>query len=94
MFYYYINIADISIEIESPVSIVFQEKILPFCRKKGNSPDLTYKILSGRVENGESVVSKAEYSIETKDNRYIRVKKMFQCGQMQETFLLQEKLGL
>ena len=94
MFYYYINIADISIEIESPVSIVFQEKILPFCRKKGNSPDLTYKILSGRVENGESVVSKAEYSIEKKDNRYIRVKKMFQCGQMQETFLLQEKPGI
>lgn len=93
MFYYYLNIADISIEIESPVAVVFQEKILPFRRKRGNVPDLTYKILQGRVESGETVASKGEYSIEKKDNRYIRVKKMFQCGQMQETFLCMEDPG-
>lgn len=93
MFYYYLNIADISIEIESPAAVTFQEKILPFRRKRGNVPDLTYKILQGRVENGETLVTKGEYSIEKKDDRYIRVKKMFQCNQMYETFLCRENPG-
>lgn len=94
MFCYFLNIADLSIEIESPVPVVFQKRIMPFRKKQGVKSDLVYRIVSGRVQNTDAIVSRGEYSVEKKENRYIRVKKMFQNGQTEETFLCRKKPGL
>ena len=94
MFCYYLNIADLSIEIETPVPIVFRNCLQPFRKKKGIRPDLVYRISSRQVQNTDTIVSKGEYTVAKKEDRDVRVKKMFQNGQVHVTCLFEEEPGI
>lgn len=94
MFWYYLNIAGLSIAIESPVSIMFQNCLMPFRKRNGIKPDLLYRVVSGQVKYSDTVVSRGEYSVGKNGNRYVRMKNLFHDGQSKETFLCAENPGI
>lgn len=85
---YYIKIASLIIEINSPVKIAFQPRMLPFCIATTEKSDLIYKIeWETEKDYTEPSLLKDNFSVLNKDGQYMRKKTLYVKEQTYTIFL-------
>lgn len=92
---YYLKIADLVIEIEASVPILFQPCMEPFRISDSKNTDLIYKIewTDGSFFS-ENEIYKGDYSVFVKEGKYIRKRTLWAAEQIQPVFLRQaESIG-
>lgn len=87
MYFYYFNIADLNIKMESPIPVAFQKCMKPFQSKDQDKFDMLYKIAKQQGEKAQELILKREYSVFRRNNQYVRVKNIQIDGHIKQIFL-------